>query len=101
MFASFVADFGALDVLVANAGFQRDASIAKMTLDDWNKVIAVNLTGQFLCARAAIAQFRASGRHAAQCLAGARQDHRHEFGASDDPLGRPRQLRDLEGRHHA
>jgi len=61
MFSSFVADFGALDILVANAGLQRDASIAKMTLDEWNKVISVNLTGQFLCARAAIAQFRAQG----------------------------------------
>jgi glucose 1-dehydrogenase len=61
MFASFVADFGALDILVANAGLQRDASIAKMTLDDWNKVISVNLTGQFLCARSAIAQYRKQG----------------------------------------
>ena len=61
MFARFVADFGALDILVANAGLQRDASIAAMTLDQWNKVIAVNLTGQFLCARSAIAQFRAQG----------------------------------------
>ena len=61
MFAAFVADFGALDILVANAGLQRDASIAKMTLDDWNRVISVNLTGQFLCARAAIAQFRKQG----------------------------------------
>ena len=61
MFESFVTDFGALDILVANAGLQRDASIAKMTLEDWNKVLSVNLTGQFLCARAAIAQFRKQG----------------------------------------
>jgi glucose 1-dehydrogenase len=61
MFAGFVKDFGALDILVANAGLQRDASIAKMTLDDWNKVLSVNLTGQFLCARSAIAQFRQQG----------------------------------------
>jgi glucose 1-dehydrogenase len=61
MFKSFVADFGALDILVANAGLQRDASIANMTLEQWNKVISVNLTGQFLCARAAIAQFRLQG----------------------------------------
>jgi glucose 1-dehydrogenase len=64
MVASFVADHGALDILVANAGLQRDASIAKMTLDQWNKVISVNLTGEFLCARAAIAQFRAQGDRA-------------------------------------
>ena len=61
MFSAFVADFGALDILVANAGLQRDASIATMTLEQWNTVISVNLTGQFLCARAAIAQFRAQG----------------------------------------
>jgi glucose 1-dehydrogenase len=61
MFAAFVGDFGAIDILVANAGLQRDASIAKMTLDEWNKVISVNLTGQFLCARAAIAEFRKQG----------------------------------------
>jgi glucose 1-dehydrogenase len=59
MLASYVADHGALDILVANAGLQRDAGISKMTLEQWNKVISVNLTGQFLCARAAIAQFRA------------------------------------------
>jgi glucose 1-dehydrogenase len=61
MVSSFVADFGAIDILVANAGLQRDASIAKMTLDEWNKVISVNLTGQFLCARSAIAEFRKQG----------------------------------------
>jgi glucose 1-dehydrogenase len=61
MVSSFVADCGVLDILVANAGLQRDASIAKMTLDEWNKVISVNLTGQFLCARAAIAEFRKQG----------------------------------------
>ena len=64
MVAAFVADHGALDILVANAGLQRDASIAKMTLEQWNKVISVNLTGEFLCARAAIAQFRAQGDRA-------------------------------------
>jgi glucose 1-dehydrogenase len=61
MFQSFVADHGALDICVANAGLQRDAAIGDMTLDQWNKVLGVNLTGQFLCARAAIAQFRAQG----------------------------------------
>jgi len=61
MFGKFVADFGALDILVANAGLQRDASISHMTLEQWNKVISVNLTGEFLCSRAAVAQFRAQG----------------------------------------
>jgi len=57
MFAAFIAAFGRLDILVANAGLQRDAAVTQMTLDDWRTVIDVNLTGQFLCAREAIKQF--------------------------------------------
>ncbi|EGH34992.1 Short-chain dehydrogenase/reductase SDR, partial [Pseudomonas syringae pv. japonica str. M301072] len=45
------------DILVANSGLQKDASIVDMSLEDWNTVINVNLTGQFLCARAALRQF--------------------------------------------
>ncbi len=56
-----VAEFGTLDILVANAGIQRDASFAQMSLEDWNRVLAVNLTGQFLCARAAVREFRRRG----------------------------------------
>lgn len=55
--------FGHLDVLVANAGLQADATFTEMTLDQWNKVINVNLTGQFLCAREAARIFRAQGVH--------------------------------------
>lgn len=50
--------FGGVDVLVANAGVQRDAPVAEMTLEDWQKVIDVNLTGQFLCAQEAVRCFR-------------------------------------------
>ena len=57
MFAAFIAAFGRLDILVANAGLQRDAAVTEMTLDEWRTVIDVNLTGQFLCAREAIKQF--------------------------------------------
>ncbi len=53
--------FGRLDILVANAGLQRDAPIDAMTLEQWNTVIAVNLTGQFLCCREAIRTFRRQG----------------------------------------
>jgi glucose 1-dehydrogenase len=51
--------FGALDILVANSGMQRDAPSDEMTLADWRRVIDVNLTGQFLCTRQAIRQFKA------------------------------------------
>ncbi|WP_122857928.1 SDR family oxidoreductase, partial [Pseudomonas viridiflava] len=53
--------FGALDILFANSGLQKDASFVDMTLEDWNTVINVNLTGQFLCARAAVRQFISQG----------------------------------------
>jgi glucose 1-dehydrogenase len=51
--------FGRFDILVNNAGIQRDAPVHEMTLDDWQRVLAVNLTGQFLCARAAVRAFLA------------------------------------------
>ncbi|HTH99144.1 MAG TPA: glucose 1-dehydrogenase [Stellaceae bacterium] len=53
--------FGAIDIVIANSGLQKDASIAEMTLEQWRGVLDVNLTGQFLCARAAIRRFRAQG----------------------------------------
>ena len=54
--------FGQIDILVANSGVQKDAAIAAMSLDDWNTVIDINLTGQFLCAREAVRRFRAQPR---------------------------------------
>ena len=67
LFDAGAAAFGRIDILVANSGIQKDAAIADMTLDDWNSVIEVNLTGQFLCAREAVRRFRsqpADGRPA-------------------------------------
>jgi glucose 1-dehydrogenase len=57
MVSGAVGVFGRLDILVANAGVQRDARVTEMTLDEWRTVLDVNLTGQFLCAREAIKQF--------------------------------------------
>lgn len=57
MMARFTAEFGRIDILVANAGVQKDAALTEMTLDDWRTVIDVNLTGQFLCAREAVRAF--------------------------------------------
>lgn len=57
LFAETLKAFGRLDILIANSGLQKDAAITDMTLADWNTVINVNLTGQFLCARAALRQF--------------------------------------------
>jgi len=61
MFADIVAQFGTVDILVNNAGLQRDAKFTEMTLEQWNFVLGVNLTGQFLCAREAIKEFLRRG----------------------------------------
>jgi glucose 1-dehydrogenase len=61
MFADVVAQFGTVDILLNNAGLQRDAKFTEMTLEQWNFVIGVNLTGQFLCAREAIKEFLRRG----------------------------------------
>jgi len=53
MFAKAIARLGTVDILVNNAGLQQDAPFTEMTLAQWNKVIGVNLTGMFLCAREA------------------------------------------------
>ncbi len=61
MFAQAIAEFGTLHVVVCNAGLQRDAPFHAMTLAQWNTVIGVNLTGQFLCARSAVREFKRRG----------------------------------------
>jgi len=61
MFARAVETFGTLHVVVCNAGLQKDAPFHEMTLDQWNTVIGINLTGQFLCARAAVREFMRRG----------------------------------------
>ncbi|MGA7325100.1 MAG: SDR family oxidoreductase [Rhodomicrobium sp.] len=61
MFERAISEFGSIDILVANAGLQLDAPVEAMTLAQWNKVLTVNLTGQFLCAREAIKEFRRRG----------------------------------------
>lgn len=61
MFTRMKQEFGTTDILVANAGLQRDAAFHEMTLAQWNKVLDVNLTGQFLCAREAVREFLRRG----------------------------------------
>ena len=53
MFSATYAQYGTIDVLVNNAGLQQDAPLTEMTLQQWNTVLSVNLTGMFLCAREA------------------------------------------------
>lgn len=54
-------EFGTIDIMVNNAGLQKDARFEDMTLDQWDTVISVNLTGQFLCAREAVKEFKRRG----------------------------------------
>lgn len=61
LFRETVATFGTVDILVNNAGLQRDAAFHEMSLKDWQFVLDVNLTGQFLCAREAIREYLRRG----------------------------------------
>ena len=61
MFHDVIAAHGTVDILVANAGLQRDSPFTKMSLADWQLVLNVNLTGQFLCAREAAREFLRRG----------------------------------------
>jgi glucose 1-dehydrogenase len=61
MFEQTIAAWGSVDIVVNNAGLQRDARLHEMSLKDWQFVIDVNLTGQFLCARAAVREFLRRG----------------------------------------
>jgi glucose 1-dehydrogenase len=71
MYQQICKEFGTIDILVSNAGVQRDAPLEKMTLDQWNAVIGINLTGQFLCCREAVKEFKRRGvRKGISCAAG-------------------------------
>ena len=71
MFGAMLEAFGTIDILVNNAGLQQDAPFHELTLAQWNKVLGVNLTGQFLCAREAVREFMRRGvRPEVSCSAG-------------------------------
>lgn len=57
MFREMFQSYGTIDILVNNAGIQSDAPFVELTLEQWNRVISINLTGQFLCAREAAREF--------------------------------------------
>lgn len=61
MFKRAIEEFGTVDILVNNAGIQSNAPVDRMTIEQWNSVIGTNLTGQFLCAREAIREFKRRG----------------------------------------
>ena len=61
LFRTAVDEFGTFDILINNAGLQKDAALDAMTLEQWKAVLSVNLTGQFLCAREAAREFKRRG----------------------------------------
>ncbi len=61
MFQQMFDKYSTIDILVNNAGLQKDSSFENMSLADWQLVINVNLTGQFLCAREAVKEFLKRG----------------------------------------
>jgi glucose 1-dehydrogenase len=71
MYRRMFEEFGTIDILVNNAGLQQDARLEEMTPQQWNTVLSVNLTGQFLCAREAVREFKRRGvRPDVSCAAG-------------------------------
>lgn len=71
MYQQMFKAFGTVDILISNAGVQRDSPLETMTLEQWNTVIGINLTGQFLCAREAIKEFKRRGvKKEVSCAAG-------------------------------
>jgi glucose 1-dehydrogenase len=71
LFSRVIGEWGTVDILVNNAGIQKDAAFHELSLAQWQRVIDVNLTGQFLCAREAVREFRRRGvRKEISCAAG-------------------------------
>ena len=71
MFARMLEAFGAVDIVVNNAGLQKDAPFADLSVEAWDLVMNVNLKGQFLCAREAVRAFQRQGvRKEISCAAG-------------------------------
>jgi hypothetical protein len=95
MFKRLFEEFGTIDILVNNAGLQQDAPFEELTLAQWNKVISVNLTGQFLCARGG-AGVQAPWGPTRDLVRGG-EDRLHQLRTRGDPLGRSCKLRGLEG----
>ena len=80
MFATMIAEFGTVDIVVNNAGLQKDAPFHELTVSDWDLVMNVNLKGQFLCSRAAVREFEAPRCRQRRLVLGG-QNYLHQLGA--------------------
>lgn len=61
MIERIVNEFGRIDILINNAGITRDKMLESMDIDQWNRVIAVNLTGTFNCTKSVIKYMKKQG----------------------------------------
>lgn len=69
MFDTMINELGTIDIMVSNAGIQKDSSFSEMTLAQWQRVIDINLTGAFLCAREAVKVFLKRGINTERSMA--------------------------------
>jgi len=76
MFTSAKEAFGGVDIFVASAGISDTGTVVETSLDEWNRVLAVNLTGNFLCTRAAARMMRKQGRGGRLIVIGSPTGHR-------------------------
>lgn len=70
MFDFIGQEFGRLDILVNNAGIEQSSPLSEMSLAQWQKVLDVNLTGQFLCIREAVKMFKSGQISKSQAVRG-------------------------------
>ncbi len=61
LFDQALQEFKRIDIVISNSGIQKDNKLVDMSLEEWEKVIGVNLTGAFLCARRAAREFIRQG----------------------------------------
>ncbi|WP_350292444.1 3-oxoacyl-ACP reductase FabG [uncultured Croceitalea sp.] len=61
LFHNLNTKYGKLDILINNAGITRDRTLEKMSEDEWDAVVEVNLKGVFLCTQAAVPYMKANG----------------------------------------
>lgn len=78
-----VSTYGRLDAMVPNAGVLRDSTIARMTDEAFDSVVATHLRGAFTCARSAFAQFREQGEGGRLILIGSPAGQRASFGQTN------------------
>ena len=82
MVSATVERFGKVDILFANAGIAKDNAAHKLSLDDWQRTIDINLTGVFLCDKYVIEQMLAQGTGGAIVNCGSIHSHAGKAGVT-------------------